>query len=661
MDFQKVPLTQSIGAELLKKIFGVYCIAAVIISLFQGWAEYVQTRDRVVLNLVEHQALTEDGLANAVWHLDQPLINSLIKGILSQSIITGVSIYNENGEVIAQSGRIEPDVAQTKQKSAHDYPSRSQNENTYRHHFKLFDPNGLSSDPIGLAVFYTGSDVVIEDVTPTWISLVVAAVIKTAILWAVFLYFGRKLLSHPLTNLISTVRKLPLDKTDESETQHKQGLNELELFECALTNMAQKLKRTLVDLRSSNEKLSNLNIHLQRAVEQSPTISTIFSHDGKMLYTTPSFTTLTGYTSDEAQALFDNYFFKEQPISSIVKQFENNPSQTDMWSGEVKVLHKDGSPMYLAASLTPVCDEGRVINFLCSSNDISALKQLELDLKQKNREQQKIISKLEEAHIQLHQSAKMASIGQLAAGIAHEINNPVGFINSNVVMLSKYVNDLFALINVYEKAAKDLPASLAGIQQFRQDIDFDFLREDIPNMMDDTQEGLSRVKKIVRDLMDFSRINETELITYDLRKGLESTLNVAWHELKYKAEVIKEFNEIPDIECMPSQLNQVFMSLMVNAAQAMDTQGTITLRTRSEENQVIVEVEDSGSGIEPEHLNRLFDPFFTTKPVGKGTGLGLSVAYGIVKKHNGRIEVDSSPGKGTCFRICLPIRQPVAA
>lgn len=661
MGFQEVPLTHSIGVELLKKIFGVYCIAAIIISLFQGWMEYSQTRDRVILNMVEHQPLVEEGLANAVWHLDQPLLNSLIGGIVSQSIITGVSIYNEDGEVIAQEGQVESGIAgalQAEQTVTQKNFAILQDTNAYHHHFELFDPNGLSIAPIGLAVFYTGDDVVIDDVKSTLISLVTAAVIKTAILWIVFIYFGRRLLSLPLNNLIATVRKLPLEESNVSESRNKARLNELELFEHALTNMEYKLECTLADLRLSNEKLSNINIHLQRAVEHSPTISTILSHDGKVIYTTPSFATLTGYASDEAQALFDSHFFKELPFKSMVKQFEDNPSQADMWSGEVKVLDKGGSPIFLASSLSPIySDEGHLENFLCSANDISVLKQLELDLKQKNTEQHKIISKLEDAQDQLLQAEKMASIGQLAAGVAHEINNPVGFINSNVDTLKAYLNDLFELIYAYDKEAKALSVNLVGVQQLRQKIDFEYLCEDIPCMLKETQEGLDRIKKIVRDLMGFSRTSETQMTTYDLRKGLESTLNVAWHELKYKAEIIKEFDEIPEIECMPSQLNQVFMNLMVNAAQAMDTQGTITLRTKREDNQVIVEIEDNGSGIEPEHLNRLFDPFFTTKPVGEGTGLGLSVSYGIVKKHLGEIIVDSHLGEGTCFRVYLPIRQ----
>ena len=158
--------------------------------------------------------------------------------------------------------------------------------------------------------------------------------------------------------------------------------------------------------------------------------------------------------------------------------------------------------------------------------------------------------------------------------------------------------------------------------------------------------------------MSFSSDDKTKFTYYDIRKGLESTLNVAWREIKYKANIIKEFDEIPEIECIPSHLNQVFMNLMVNAAQSIDSQGSITLRTKLLEDKVVIEIEDDGSGIAPENLNKLFDPFFTTKPVGKGTGLGLSISYGIIKKHNGQITVDSHLGEGTCFRIYLPIRQP---
>jgi signal transduction histidine kinase len=165
------------------------------------------------------------------------------------------------------------------------------------------------------------------------------------------------------------------------------------------------------------------------------------------------------------------------------------------------------------------------------------------------------------------------------------------------------------------------------------------------------------VKNIVQDLKDFSHVDEAEWQWSDLHHGLDSTLNIVWNELKYKAEVVKEYGAPPEIECIPSQLNQVFMNLLVNAAHAIENRGTITIRTGHDGDGAWVEITDDGKGIAPEHLERIFDPFFTTKPVGKGTGLGLSLSYGIVKKHKGRIEVDSRPGMGARFRVWLPVRQ----
>jgi two-component system, NtrC family, sensor kinase len=278
------------------------------------------------------------------------------------------------------------------------------------------------------------------------------------------------------------------------------------------------------------------------------------------------------------------------------------------------------------------------------------------DLQQEKAEQRRLIEKLEEAQNQLLQSEKLASIGQLAAGVAHEINNPVGFVNSNFGALERYVLDLFRVID-----ALDGPDALANAQAIRQQIDYAFLKEDIVALFKESKDGLDRVKRIVQDLRDFSRIDSAQSWQKaNLQTCLDTTLNVATNEIKHKAEVVKAYGEIPEVDCLPSQLNQVFLNLMVNAAQAMNTRGTLTLATGCENDGVWVSISDTGSGIAPENLKRIFDPFFTTKPVGKGTGLGLSVSYNIIAKHNGRIEVESELGKGTTFRIWLPVCQAPA-
>ncbi len=280
-------------------------------------------------------------------------------------------------------------------------------------------------------------------------------------------------------------------------------------------------------------------------------------------------------------------------------------------------------------------------------------------LLQERERQAALITRLEEAQNQLLQSERMASIGQLAAGVAHEINNPVGFVNSNLGSLQRYVTDMLRLLSAYEQAEVALPGAAAQeIRQIKEEIDVEFLRDDVASLLLESLDGLKRVTRIVKDLKDFSHVDESERQWADLEAGLESTLRVVWNELKYKAEVVKEFAGIPHIECFSFQLNQVFMNLLVNASHAIDERGTITIRTGHDDSQLWVEVQDTGKGIKPEHLSRIFEPFFTTKPIGQGTGLGLSLSYGIVQKHDGRIEVTSVLGQGTTFKVILPKPAP---
>lgn len=253
----------------------------------------------------------------------------------------------------------------------------------------------------------------------------------------------------------------------------------------------------------------------------------------------------------------------------------------------------------------------------------------------------------------------------LAAGIAHEVNNPIGFVNSNLGTLKNYVRDLLLLIDELGRTVAPLlasdPPSHKRIEALRHQIDLDFLREDIGGLITESIDGTARVRRIVQDLRDFSRIGDVSWEWADLHAGLESTLNVVWNEIKYKADIVREFGTLPQVECRPSQINQVFMNLLINASHAIAERGHITLRSGCTAEQVWIAIGDDGTGIAPDIQARIFDPFFTTKPVGKGTGLGLSVSYGIIDKHGGRIEVDSQPGVGTTFTVWLPIRQPAIA
>ena len=271
------------------------------------------------------------------------------------------------------------------------------------------------------------------------------------------------------------------------------------------------------------------------------------------------------------------------------------------------------------------------------------------------------IAERKQLESQLVQSEKLASIGQLAAGVAHEINNPIGYVLSNFSMLEDYLDNLFELLGAYEQHLP--PQGEAALRALRERLQIDELKEDVPGLMRESKEGIGRVRAIVQDLKDFSRIDASqEWLLADLHQGIDSTLNIVASEVRYRADVVKEYGTLPAVECLPSQLNQVVLNLVVNAAQAMGTQrGTITVRTGCDGGLAWIEVADTGSGIAPEHLSRIFDPFFTTKPIGQGTGLGLSLSYGIVKKHCGEITVRSEVGRGTTFRITLPVRHAPAA
>lgn len=277
---------------------------------------------------------------------------------------------------------------------------------------------------------------------------------------------------------------------------------------------------------------------------------------------------------------------------------------------------------------------------------------------------QQEIDERKQLQSQLIQSEKLASLGQMAAGVAHEINNPVGFVTSNLGTLESDFKQLQRMLDAYQQAEAALAPGdcLEQLSALRNELDLDFLKEDIPILIRESKDGIGRVTQIVKDLKNFSRVDNDEQWQWaNLQQGIDSTLNIVASELKHKADVIKHYQPLPEIECLASQINQVVMNLVINAAQAMGPErGTITLSNGVEGDRVWLEVADNGCGIAPQSLQKIFDPFFTTKPVGEGTGLGLSLSYGIVKKHHGDISVSSEVGRGTTFRVVLPIRQTAA-
>lgn len=309
------------------------------------------------------------------------------------------------------------------------------------------------------------------------------------------------------------------------------------------------------------------------------------------------------------------------------------------------------------------------------NREITERKKAERSVRLACKELEKANQELKETQSQLVQSEKLASIGQLAAGVAHEMNTPVGFIASNFETLENYMKKIHQLLQMYDKLLKEIETSektelldkADTIRKSRNDMKIDFILEDLPGLFNDLREGIDRVTGIVQNLRAFSRSDNPESFDiYNINDGIKTTLVVGQNEIKYDADVRMELSEVPHIFCNIGQINQVLLNILMNAAQAIKSQkrnnkGSITIRTYVTDDDVVCEISDDGPGIEPDKLPKIFDPFFTTKPVGKGTGLGLSISYDIIViKHNGKLLVDSSFGKGTKFTIKLPISKKEA-
>ncbi|MBU3187190.1 sensor histidine kinase [Clostridium estertheticum] len=299
------------------------------------------------------------------------------------------------------------------------------------------------------------------------------------------------------------------------------------------------------------------------------------------------------------------------------------------------------------------------------NDDDKLMVERSLDLSSK--ELSEMIAELRRAQVELLQREKMASIGQLAAGIAHEINNPLGYINSNINTLNKYINKYLMALSLYKEMTnipiynptEEYANMITKINSFEKQNKFEYINKDIKELMDESTEGLHRIVKIVQGLKDFSRIDfAQDFVDYELNQGVESTLLIANNSIKYTVKLVLQLSDLPVIKALGGEINQVILNIIINAVHAINStgkHGTIRIATYENDDSVVLEVEDSGIGIPEESLLKIFDPFYTTKKVGEGTGLGLSIAYDIiVNKHKGKIDVRSEIGKGTTFILQIP-------
>jgi len=505
------------------------------------------------------------------------------------------------------------------------------------------------------------------------------------------------------------------NSTESVEQKGKDG-RYYELFFAPLKNPdgsvdALEVVRDITEKKKVQEKITFLAGIVDHASES--VIAT--DQNGKIIYANPATEKIYEYAKEELVGKELEIINAELYRERIQKEIYEAALCGEVWQGELLNRRKDGKVFYTSTFVSKMVDKnGDFIALVWFQRDVTQRKRYQeemiriekekaetlrilhenesainkslnkarrelleknLELEKRTFELEKEKKRLKEAYVKLNQmqsqllqSEKLASLGQLAAGVAHELNNPISFVNSNLGTLAEYVKEIKKLLEKYEKVEwiikvenpvkggedKSKEKLSQEIDELKEQINLDFVLGDFDKIISESQEGTQRVKSIVQNLRDFSHVDKGEFRFADINKGIESTLNIVWNELKYKAEVIKEYGDIPQIECLPQQLNQIFMNLLLNAAQAITTHGEIRIRTYQATNNVVVEISDTGIGIPKDNLPRIFEPFFTTKEVGKGTGLGLSVAYGIVQKHNGKIEVESEVNKGTTFRVILP-------
>jgi PAS domain S-box-containing protein len=436
----------------------------------------------------------------------------------------------------------------------------------------------------------------------------------------------------------------------------------------------------------SAEALRESEAHYRRILETASEGIWMFDADSKTTFANSRIAEMLGYTVQEmlGRSLFD---FMDEDSSQLATVYVERRRQGIHERHDFKFRRKDGSNLWAMVSATPILDSAqRFVGVLRMITDISdrkhaeeALRQSESELRAKNQQIEQTLCQLKQTQAQLIQNAKMVSLGQMVAGIAHEINNPISFIHGNVIPAREYARDLLHLVQLY---TSHYPQPVVEIQNELEAIDLDFLRQDFPKLLNSMQEGANRIRNIVLSLRNFSRLDEADLKQVNIHEGIENSLLILQHRLKEQSshpeiQVRKEYGQLPLVECYPRQLNQVFMNLLSNAIDALETSPgprIITIRTQVKgkkgkgeksldkgeivhPSHIAIQIADNGPGIPEDVKNHIFDPFFTTKPVGMATGLGLFAAHSIVvEKHGGQLTCISAPSQGAEFAIELPVQ-----
>jgi|GEM_PF-3435122 len=756
------PLFRSIVFSLFRHVFGAYVVVAVLVTAYQGWDEYQVTIGQNFDDLQDSAEVLQHGMANAVWHLDRPLIDDLITGILSRNKIVGVRVFDEHRQALAEQGSFQPDI-----------------DTRLVYRFELVAPVALSPAVIGSVELHSSRNVIFKALQPTYQALLLAAIVKTAALWFIFIYFGRRLLGLPLMKMAQNF-DVQAAHSLASHLQPEQ-MNEIEQLSVAILNLQ----------RSSRRLLTRSEKRLQQILDAAGEGMLVLDAKGLISYCNPTACELFGWQAAEMTGADPRDLFGRPGAGADTKQRRCEIQQvlqtgTGLERQDAAFWRKDGSSFPASFKSSPIMESGEVTGAVVVFQDISEQKQQEQILRQSRNTYQTLLDNLPERvvykdinlvcisanrsfaeslgyraneipgkhirelfageqakriemtdwkvissgqsiefedvqnhaegaiytqtisspifdhqqavvgvltimwdithlklaeqerqlmQVQLNQAQKLESVGQLAAGIAHEINTPVQFVSDNTHFLKDAFMDIDKLLGDYRHVFEsfDAPLDPAAIKQQLDDIekeaDLEYLRGEIPRAIEQSMGGLQRISKIVLAMKEFSHPGNNEKTPTDLNRAIQSTIDVSRNEWKYDSQLITEFDlDLPMVPVLPGEFNQVVLNLIINASHAIhdvhqqDRQGEIRISTRQAGQYVELRVSDNGCGIPAAIRKRIFDPFFTTKEVGKGTGQGLAIAYSaIVDKHAGSIEVESEENVGTTFIIRIPLHPLEAA
>ncbi len=436
------------------------------------------------------------------------------------------------------------------------------------------------------------------------------------------------------------------------------------------SHLSSDLEQSLEGRERAEIALHQAEVFYHSLVETIPQMITCKDLDGKIIFANQKFCDTLGLPHSQIEGKTDFDFYPRE----LAEKYRAD-DRSVIESGKVldvveENVSRTGEKIYVQVMKAPLRDRERnPIGIQLIFWDVTERMQSEEKLKQQNMALQELARSEREAHQALKsaqsrmvQTEKLASLGQLVAGVAHEINNPLAFVSNNIAVLERDLADMIRLIKLYRElaasGASDQPEIRSQIDQIAGDLDLDYAIESLPQLITRTREGLRRIERIVKDLRLFARVDEGEWNEVDLNPGIESSVNmVRGYARKNQVQLEMDLGALTLVRCKGAKIHQVIVNLLMNAIDACSANGTVTVRTGvdAEKQQVWVEVADTGTGMDAKTLDRIFDPFFTTKPVGQGTGLGLSISYGIVDEHDGTIDVQSTPGVGSTFTMRIPV------